>query len=203
MRPDFFSVRSKPLMNPSWSDYGQILEHGMTAHLRREGGRLMLERTGPFIPPITLPGIGDIVLTSSARELLLSSGLSGFDFRPVRKALVVELHWEQWDLDAEAPELYPESGEPEDYILGQPNSATASTALGELWELVVPATATILRPQSIVRSYRELRLDVETWNGEDLFRSSDYGSTLFSERARDWFTERWSTYLGFFNFPST
>jgi hypothetical protein len=44
-----------------WGDYGNILVHGMSAHAGRSmDGRIRLERTGPFVPPITFPGIGDI-----------------------------------------------------------------------------------------------------------------------------------------------
>src|ERR1700741_2795955 len=64
----------------------------------------------------------------------------------------------------------PESGEPEDYILERPPSPTAAAALGEIWEVVVPTTVTILRPRRIVESYRELKIDMSTWNGSDLIR---------------------------------
>ena len=64
-------------------------------------------------------------------------------------------------------------------------------------------TLSILRPRSIVSSDKELKIDVSTWNGADLVRSSDYGSVLFTEKARDWFTERWSEYVGFDEFPTT
>ena len=164
---------------------------------------MALERTGPFILPITLPGIGDVVLTSAAKELLAASGLSGFDFRPVREILTVEQRWDNWNLNATEPEQFPESGEPEDYILGQPDSPSASAALGELWELFVPNTATVLRPQQIVQSYEELKLDLSTWDGSDLIRSSAYDSILFTERAKTWFLERWGKYVEFVEFPTT
>jgi len=199
----FFKIERRSIFNEKWGDYGDILQHGMTSHLPSQGGFLALERTGPFIPPITLPGIGDIVLTSAARESLDASGLSGFEFRPVHKVLTVELHWEDWDLNADAPQQFPDTGEPEDYILGKPNSPSASAALGELWELYVPAAATVLRPQPIVHSYGDLRLDIDTWNGCDLIRSTGYGSVLFTERARSWFAERWANYIEFLEFPTT
>jgi hypothetical protein len=175
----------------------------MTAHLPRVDTRLALERSGPYIPPITLPGIGDIVLTCEARKLLESSGLTGFSFLPVEKARIVELHWETWDLDAAQPAEFPESDEPEDYILGKPHSPKAAAELGELWEVVVPSTATILRARSVVSSYKELRIDLSTWNGADLFRGEGYGSTLFSERARDWFSAHWGKYIEFDEFSTT
>ena len=190
-------------MPKDWGDYGDILQHGMTAHLPRLGGRLSLERTGPYIPPITLPGIGDIVLTSEARERLEGSGLSGFSFVPVEKTLIVELHWEAWNLDADEPHEFPDSGEPEDYVPGKPHNSTAAEALGELWEVAIPNTATILRSQSVVSSSEQLNLDLSSWNGADLIRSKGYGCALFSQRARDWFTEHWGTYVRFDEFPTT
>ena len=175
----------------------------MATHLPRLNGRLALERTGPYIPPITLPGIGSIVLTSEAKGLLESSSLSGFSLATVEKMLIVELRWESWDLDAVEPPIFPESGEPEDYILGKQNSADAASAMGELWEIVVPSTVTILRPRSIVSSHKELRIDLSTWNGADLIRGNGYGSVLFSERASKWFAARWGRYVEFDEFPTT
>lgn len=82
---NFFKISGRSVSHGEWGDYGDILQHGMTAHSRRVDGKLALERTGPYIPPITLPGIGDIVLTSEARQLLEASDLSGFSFAPVEK----------------------------------------------------------------------------------------------------------------------
>jgi len=124
MAASFFKISGRSIIPRGWGDYGDILQHGMTADVPRVDGRLALERSGPYIPPITLPGIGDIVLTSEAQKLLESSALSGFSFLPVEKALVVELHWETWNLDAEQPTQFPESGEPEDYILRKRTSPT-------------------------------------------------------------------------------
>jgi len=193
----FYRPEARSIIPRQWGDYGYMLQHGMAAHLPRQGGKLRLERTGPYIPPISLPGIGEIVLTTQAKHLLDSSGLTGFTTETVEKALVVELHWENWNLDAEQPFEYPESGEPEDYILGKPHSASASAALGELWEIVVPGTLTVIRARSIVSSYKELKIDVSTWNGADLVRSNDFGSILFTEKARDWFSGHWGKYIAF------
>jgi hypothetical protein len=133
----FFKIKGRSILPEAWGDYADILQHGMTAHSQREDGNLSLERTGPFIPPITLPGINDIILTSVARELLESSGLTGFTFIPVKKKLIVELRWETWDLNDEEPREMPDSGEPEDYILGKPHCRTAARELGDLWEVSI------------------------------------------------------------------
>lgn len=201
MSARFFAIEGRSIIPGLWGDYGDILQHGMTAHRPRVDGKLALERTGPYIPPITLPGIGDLVVTSEARTELEASGLSEFSFVGVEKLLIVELSWEQWDLNAEDPAEFPRSGEPEDYILGKAHSPKASEALGELWEVVVPRTATVLRTRGRA-SGQVLKIDLSTWNGADLFRSNDYGSVLFSERARDWFSERWGNYVTFVDFPA-
>src|SRR5438105_2367736 len=60
-----------------WGDYGSILTHGMTAHLERRGSQLQLERTGPFIPPISFPGINDIVVTTEMRDAMQRAGFRG------------------------------------------------------------------------------------------------------------------------------
>jgi hypothetical protein len=190
----FFKASARSIT--PWGDYGDILQNGITMHSPRVGGRLALERTGPYIPPITFPGLS-IVLTDAARILLESSGLTGFSFLPVEKKLIVELHWETWRLSAEEPADYPSSGEPEDYILGNPHSPSVAMAMGELWELVIPLNVEILRPAAIVSSYKELTIDLRTWDGADLLRGRDYGGTLFSQRAQDWFTERWGQYVTF------
>jgi hypothetical protein len=196
MSVDFFRINALSVIPGAWGDYGEILQHGMTAHSPRVGGRLALERTGPYIPPITFPGFS-IIVTDAARTLMESSGLTGFTFLPVEKKLIVEFHWETWDLNADEPAEYPDSGEPEDYILGKPHSPTVAMAMGELWELAVPINVEILRPTSIVNSYKDLRIDLRTWNGADLLRGEDYGGILFSQRAQDWFADCWGQYVTF------
>ena len=86
-----------------WGDYGSILASGMSTHLPRKDGLIQLERTAPFVPPISFPGIGDIVVTNAFRAELEASGLTGFTFAPIVKARIVESNWETWDRDASKP----------------------------------------------------------------------------------------------------
>jgi len=46
-----------------------------------------------------------------------------------------------------------------------------------------------------VRSYKELRTDLSTWNGSDLFRGEGYGSTLFQNPPAIGFSEHWGEYV--------
>lgn len=202
MTTSIFKIKERSIIKGGWGDYAYILQHGMACHSARTGGLLGLERTGPYIPPITFPGIGEIVLTSPARELLESSGLTGFGFQPVIKVLTVELGWEKWDLNAEEPAFYPDSGEPEDYILEQFNNQAAADALGELWELVVPDTAMILRSKQPLAVDESLSLKLSTWDGSDIFKASDCGYIFFSLSARDLFSQHWDKYVQFQEFPT-
>jgi hypothetical protein len=53
------------------------------------------------------------------------------------------------------------------------------------------------------RKRDKLRLDITTCSGADLFRSDAYGGALFTERARQWFSENWGSYIDFTEFPTT
>lgn len=128
-----FYILRKP--EPIWGDYDNILLSGMTAHLPRFGGLLQVERTGPFVPPISLPGINDIIITDQLKKKLENSGLTGFLFVPTIKTRIVYLEWEKWNKQASEPAEYPESGEPEDYILQRPHSPELAERMGNLWEL--------------------------------------------------------------------
>jgi len=111
-----------------WGDYFDILMHGMTDDLGRRGGLLELERTGPFVPPISMPS-SVLVVTESFRSELENSGLVGLRFQPVIKRRIVPSAWHTWDRNTEHPAEYPEETEPENYIVRHRHSATVSRQL--------------------------------------------------------------------------
>jgi hypothetical protein len=119
----------------SWGDYSNILIHGMSLHLGRLNGLIQLERTGPFMPPVTLPGIHDVIVTAAAKEFLEQS-VNGLRFQPVIKARIVRLEWHLWDASLDDPPIFPNDGEPEGYILERPHDPDLSEELGDLWGIV-------------------------------------------------------------------
>lgn len=121
-----------------WGDYGRILVHGMSRHRERVDGRIQLERVGPEIAPITLPGLGDLIATDAARAELEAAALPGLAFRAVDPVHVPRLDWSSWDRTAARPPTLPTSGEPEDFVLAATHDATAAEALGRLWEVELP-----------------------------------------------------------------
>jgi hypothetical protein len=200
MHARFYEMEPRSMME--WGDYGDILQHGMASDLDRLDGLLSLERAGPFLPPITFPGSQEIVLSDSGRAVFEQSNLTGFTFQAVHKSRIVDLAWHEWDLTSDEPAAYPESGEPEDYILQRDPSSAAADELGKVWELVVPITARVGRPRRIVQSSRELYIETATWNGADVFRGDGYGGTFVTENAKGWIEERLGYFVRFAEFRS-
>ncbi|HEX4138701.1 MAG TPA: hypothetical protein VHY09_00020 [Candidatus Methylacidiphilales bacterium] len=174
-----------------WGDYGRILMHGMSMHLDRRQGLIQLERTGPSIAPITFPGGGDLVVTDAFKSALESSGLTGFDFQPVIKRHIVELDWEEWDITADEPQHYPDLGEPENYLLGQPHETRASDELGILWEMCLQEGC------DVERTGTQVRLLPETWSGADFFYPRTMRLICVSGKARRWLVQHAGDYVEF------
>lgn len=178
-----------------WGDYGSILFDGMSAHLGRRGGDdgpIQLERTGPFVPPISFPGIGDIIVTEEMKVLMEQSGFKGISFRPVEKAHIANVPWHKWDLTADEPPFYPDGGEPEGYILNQPHSPDLANAMGTLWEVVLTDSAELLRNQG-EKSYEVVFTYVAgTWNGNDIFSVPQNRRKYVSPRAKLWLETHFS-----------
>jgi hypothetical protein len=195
MNDEIFVLHNRSM---PWGDFGDILLSGMTGRLPRRRGLLQLERTGPFVPPIAITGFdvdgsSHLVVTDHFKTALARSGLSGFRFQPVLKRRIVRLSWEAWDRTASEPRAYPESGEPEDYILARPHDRSLAHQLGTFWEVCLGEHArsdrelTGLRPWD-VRTW----LVRETWDGVDWFRATGVGYVYVSDAAKRWL-EEWAS----------
>ena len=181
-----------------WGDYGDILFSGMTSHLSRKGGYLQLERTGPFVPPITTSGIGNVVVTEEFKKQLQLSGMSGLRFQPVIKTHIVQLEWEQWDKTASEPPEYPQSGKPEDYILERSHSPELAEAIGNLWEVQLQEHAEIERIQIGINSWEvDPHIVLSSWDETDWFKAKSVRYTYLSQKAKNWLAEHVSEYVKF------
>lgn len=194
MQNKFFRLIKRSVIPGDWGGYGDILQHGMTAHLKRENGMLCLERTGPYMPPVTFPGLGDVLLTTDARVLFEAGGFERMSFLPVVKKLIVELHWEEWNLLEPEPAEFPPGGEPENYVLDHPHDERIADALGDIWELVVPKVDACVGVDLDKKWGWPTRFHVEEalWDGSDLFRSKGAGQIFLTERAKETFSANWN-----------
>jgi hypothetical protein len=98
-------------------------------------GRLQLLRTGPFVPPMAVSGLEDLVVTKAFRPEL--EGLAGVkDFLPVIKEKIVRMDWSSWRLAADEPKLT-QFREPADSILSGMHDPTLAEENGELYEVIL------------------------------------------------------------------
>ncbi|MEZ4222581.1 MAG: hypothetical protein R3B13_16695 [Polyangiaceae bacterium] len=134
---------------------------------------------------MSLPGIGDVVVTAEMRQRLEQSGVAGIVFRPLDKRHIVWLDWQSWDSTAPEPAVYPDSGEPEDYILGRPHDESAAKALGELWELV-PTERGVAARQTLSRRERTYQFTLQpgTVPPLDIFRAQNMRYLFVTDRVR-------------------
>ena len=160
-----------------WGGYGRILVHGMTSHRVRDDGLLQLERAGSRFPAITQPGLGHIVVNEAARAFL-AARMPALEFRQVILRRCVRLEWADWDTALDEPAEYPDSGEPEDYILSQPHDPMVAASIGALWELVPEIVDEIQGPGGALR--------LSAYRGQHLVRANlDVGFNFVSEEMRD------------------
>lgn len=125
---NYFTLRPSTHLH---GDYGNMLVHGMGARLPRVDGRLQLERVGPYVPRLSLPGPGRLVATRAWSDALTAAGLAGFDVAALDVVRAVRIDWLAWDSERFE---FPERGEPEDYILGRPHDPALAKELPELVE---------------------------------------------------------------------
>jgi len=172
-----------------WGDYGDILLNGMTAHSSKQNNKLCLERTGPFIPPISFPGIYDIVITNSFRNKLVENNFNGFELVEVIKKKIVELNWELWDRLCDDPQRYPDNGEPENYILCEEHSHKICSQLGDLYEIAIPDTEGLQGKNGAI--------NIEKYRGQDICRESRWGKVFISDNFKSWLETNYSEWVNF------
>jgi hypothetical protein len=134
----YFTVE---MANSPWGDYRDVLVNGLAETTEGVGTHFIsVSRTGPYVPPVTQP-FGLIIVTDDFRRELEASPLTGFDFVEVQYRKLVRLDWQAWNADANEPMCYPETGEPEDYILEGSHDPTLLAQMPRLWALAVQPTS--------------------------------------------------------------
>jgi hypothetical protein len=123
---------------------------------------------------VSFPGISDIVLTDVAKNKL-SALIPQLVFRPVRKTRIVRLDWLEWNASAPEPPFYPESGEPEDYVLAHESDEVLAAEVGAMWELVPEIDAEIQAQGG--------RVALSKYRGQHLVRANAMGGYNFASSA--------------------
>ena len=119
-----------------WGDNSRILIHGFASlYQRGMNGEFMLQRMGPFVPPMTFPSQLGPVVTDALKRELEASDLTGITFHPVIKKHVARSRWQEWDWTAPRPKRYPRGREPANYVLTRAHSPESAEEMGDLWEI--------------------------------------------------------------------
>lgn len=186
-----------------WGDYGTTLARGLHAKRDKQSGLLHVERVGPFAPPMIFSieaMVGFIVLvTQSLREKLEAANFGDLVFRPTVKKHIVRVPWETWDRQTRVPPVLPDSGEPEEYILGQQHSEQTAAEMEEIWEFVAPDLPFEIEKSEQLRASRK-RWYITPPKGEHrgLFRAPRAGHVLFVDEAgRRWFEREGQGWVDF------
>lgn len=171
-----------------WGDYGDTLWNGF-AEKSREPGQpaILVSRTGPFVPPITRL-FSCVLVTEAFRQKLSVEGFSGLSFEPAGYRKVVHIAWEQWNADAQDPSFYPETGEPEDYLLAGTHDEQLAATMPRLWAWSVQPTKGLQ-----VRGSNTFRRELHP--GTDVAR--EHLIIWISERLRLWLAENAGKWVSF------
>ena len=121
-------------------------------------------------------------------QRLSAERFSGLSFEPVAYKKVVHIAWERWDANAQEPAFYPETGEPEDYLLEGAHEEQLAATMPRLWAWNVPKTIG-LQVQGSNTFRRELH------PGTDVAR--EYFIVWISERMKLWLEENGGKWLSF------
>lgn len=170
-----------------WGLYGCVLFHGGASYRPHYTGPVRICRTGPYVPEVTFPAHGELVVTTEGKEKLGNSGLTGIDFAPAEKRHIVELHWETWQTPPEDAPGYPDSDALEDYIDHQEHRPDIAAQMKCLWEVCLPKAARMQRYRPDDLRQPGIRLLVDTWDGSDVFRTRGVSWIWCTGRAKDWF----------------
>ena len=194
-----------------WGDYGSILARGLGAKRDAKTGHLLLERAGPFAPPMMFTSeslVGFVVLvTQSLKQKLESANFGQLTFKPTVKKHIVNLPWETWDrgvrlpwdATARAQGERPEGGEPENYILRHKHSPEAASAMEEIWEFIAPELPCRIEKRERLRAF-QYRWFLTAPQGQHggLFRPPGDGQVLFVDDAgRRWFEREGQGWIDF------
>lgn len=182
-----------------WGDYGNTLLVGYAFH-NDDQTQILVERTGPFVPPVYNWG-RMLLISDSLKQVLETTDLKGFIFQKTVFKKIVNIDWTNWDLNAADPKSYPAGGEPENYILGRKHHPETADLMEAIWCLELD-DQTLTGRQKDTSGKTNLFLIENSWTGNDIFITKGAGYVYFSEKAKTWFEANGNGFANFEPFQS-
>ena len=118
-----------------------------------------------------------------------SHGFKGLKFLKLKKAKIVNIDFESWDLSSEEPKFFPTTGEPEDYIDQRWHNWFISRRMPELWLLKAYKEAKIETVEDEDFNCLSIRISLKSTKSYDIVQSRDRLGTFISEKALDFFNQ--------------
>lgn len=167
----------------------------------------MFFRTGAFCPSIYRSQYNRespvLIVKEDVLRYVTEANLTGFVLQPVSKEKIVKLDWENWDLKAPEPLVYPSgSMDAEEYITRRKHNEAAAEQIGNLFALIPQKDGLLYCEQE--RSSG--KIVEQSLSGLDIFIDRifcDFCSEIYvSEKAKDVLSEYYSDLLTFQEVPT-
>ena len=199
----YYTVKNKIM---PWGSYGEMLWQGIYSY-DKDTNSHMVFRTGAFCPSIYRSQYNRespvLIVKEDVLRYVTEANLTGFILKPVSKEKIVKLDWEDWDLKAPEPLVYPAgSMDAEEYITRRKHNEAAAEQIGNLFALIPQKDGLLYCEQE--RSSG--KIVEQSLSGLDIFIDRifcDFCSEIYvSEKAKDVLSEHYSDLLTFQEVPT-
>lgn len=189
-----------------WGSYGEMLWQGIYSYDKDRNSHMVF-RTGAFCPSIYRSQYNRespvLIVKEDVLRYVTEANLTGFVLQPVSKEKIVKLDWENWDLKAPEPLVYPSgSMDAEEYITRRKHNEAAAEQIGNLFALIPKKDGLLYCEQE--RSSG--KIVEQSLSGLDIFIDRifcDFCSEIYvSEKAKDVLSEYYSDLLTFQEVPT-
>lgn len=189
-----------------WGSYGEMLWQGIYSYDKDRNSHMVF-RTGAFCPSIYRSQYNRespvLIVKEDVLRYVTEANLTGFVLQPVSKEKIVKLDWENWDLKAPEPLVYPSgSMDAEEYITRRKHNEAAAEQIGNLFALIPKRDGLLYCEQE--RSSG--KIVEQSLSGLDIFIDRifcDFCSEIYvSEKAKDVLSEYYSDLLTFQEVPT-
>lgn len=184
-----------------WGSYGETLWQGIYVYDKHTNSHMVF-RTGAFCPSIYRSQFNRespvLIVKENVLQYIIDANLKGFTHQPVVKEKIVKLDWENWDMTAPEPEIYPSGSiDAEEYFTRRKHNEAIAAQIGNLYALIPQKDGLLYCKQE----RNSAKLVEQSLSGLDIFIDRlfyDFCSEIYvSEQAKVVLSECYSDLLTF------
>lgn len=194
----YYTVKNKAM---PWGSYGEMLWQGIYVYDKHTNSHRVF-RTGAFCPSIYRSQYNReapvLIVKEDVLQYIINANLKGFSYLPVSKEKIVKLDWENWDMTAPEPKIYPAGDmDAEEYITRRKHNEAIAAQIGNLYALIPQKDGLLYCEQE----RNSAKLVEQSLSGLDIFIDRlfyDFCSEIYvSEKAKVVLSECYSDLLTF------